>query len=239
MAVWDDVIPQEDRLAMMKAGFSQRQTYGSRPALLVVDVKYGFVGDRPEPILKSIERFPRSCGERGWESVFKIKELLAAARRNAVPVFFTTDARRRDGIDAGQWAAKNARALEEPALEGSEGTQIVREVAPLAEEVIIFKKKPSAFFGTPLISYLTGLHVDTVLIAGTTTSGCVRATAVDAFSYNFTTMVVEECVFDRSVISHKVTLFDLNAKYADVVNLTTAVDYLERVGTAKVVPQAG
>lgn len=233
MAIWDDVIPDEDRLVMTRAGYFQRQGFGRTPAVIVIDMKYSFIGDRPQPILESVERFPRSCGERGWQAVGKIRELLDAARRNGVPVIYTTGSHRRDGSDAGQWATKNARALEEPALEGSQWGEIVREIAPQSGDVIIpHKRKPSAFFGTLLMSHLNALRVDTVILVGTTTSGCVRATAVDAFSYNFATVLVEECVFDRSMISHKVTLFDLSAKYADVVDLRSAVAYMDMVGAS-------
>jgi nicotinamidase-related amidase len=89
------------------------------------------------------------------------------------------------------------------------------------------------------MSSLNALRVDTVILTGTTTSGCVRATAVDSFSYNFNTVVVEECVFDRSLISHKVSLFDLNAKYADVVDLKTVTEYLNRIGAAEAVAPVG
>jgi maleamate amidohydrolase len=105
----------------------------------------------------------------------------------------------------------------------------VREIAPRDGDIVIRKDKPSVFFGTPLMSYLHELQVDTLLVAGTTTSGCVRATVVDAFSYNFKVVVVEECVFDRGQASHKVNLFDMQAKYADVVPLEAALGYLDEL----------
>ncbi len=107
-----------------------------------------------------------------------------------------------------------------------DGNAIVREIAPHEGDIVILKDKPSVFFGTPLMSYLHELQVDMLLVAGTTTSGCVRATVVDAFSYNFKVVVVEECVFDRGQASHKVNLFDMQAKYADVVPLEAALRYL-------------
>jgi nicotinamidase-related amidase len=103
---------------------------------------------------------------------------------------------------------------------------------------VILKDKPSVFFGTPLMSYLHELQVDTLLVVGTTTSGCVRATVVDAFSYNFKVVVVEECVFDRGQISHKVNLFDMQAKYADVVPLDAALGYLDELFRERVAPQS-
>ncbi|MEK7281157.1 MAG: isochorismatase family protein, partial [Chloroflexota bacterium] len=93
-------------------------------------------------------------------------------------------------------------------------------------DIVIYKPKASAFFGTPLASLLNALRVDTVLCCGTSTSGCVRASVIDANSYNFHVAVIEECTFDRSQVSHKVNLFDMNAKYADVISLQEAREYI-------------
>jgi nicotinamidase-related amidase len=103
----------------------------------------------------------------------------------------------------------------------------VREIAPSASDIVIKKLKPSAFHGTPLVGFLNDLHVDTLLICGTTTSGCVRASVIDAFSYNFRVGVIEECTFDRGKASHAINLFDMHAKYADVVGIDQVLDYLE------------
>jgi nicotinamidase-related amidase len=106
------------------------------------------------------------------------------------------------------------------------GYDFVEEVAPHAGDTLIPKNHPSAFFGTPMVSYLIDQDVDTLLICGCTTSGCVRATAMDAFAYNFHVAVVEECVYDRGLVSHAVNLFDIQSKYADVVSLERAIAYL-------------
>jgi len=111
----------------------------------------------------------------------------------------------------------------------AKGNEIVAEIAPRDGDVVIRKQKPSAFFGTPLIAMLNEVHADTVLVTGCTTSGCVRASAIDAFSYNFRVCVIEECVFDRGQASHKINLFDMNAKYADVILLNEAVEYIKRL----------
>jgi maleamate amidohydrolase len=94
MPVWDDVIPEKDALVYGKAGYGGRVGPGKKPALLVVDVTTAFLGDRPEPILKSIERFPNSCGEAGWKAVEKIQELITVARSRAIPVIYTASAAR-------------------------------------------------------------------------------------------------------------------------------------------------
>ncbi len=104
----------------------------------------------------------------------------------------------------------------------------MRELAPRSSELLLSKKKASAFFGTPLISYLVEHGVDTVIVTGCTTSGCVRATVVDGQSYNLRMIVVEDGVFDRGELSHAASLWDMQAKYADVVSSDEVVTYLER-----------
>jgi len=226
MAIWDDILSERDKEVFAKAGYGSRQGFGSRPALLVVDVNYNFVGDKPEPILKSIETHRNSCGEEGWEGVYQIQKLLKVARGSGIPIFFSTGLPRQTSLDTGRWGGKNQRSVEDRSESSQLSNEIVEEIAPMEGEVVFQKQKPSVFFGTTLISYLTELHIDTLLVAGTTTSGCVRATVLDAFSYNFKVGVVEECTFDRGQISHKINLFDMNAKYADVVSREETEDYL-------------
>jgi hypothetical protein len=102
MAIWDDVLPEEDRLVYEAAGWGTDAGFGERPALLVIDVIYNFVGDRPEPILESIKRWRYSCGERGWQGVHRLAELIAACREQEVPIFYTGMDRRPDGFDQGR-----------------------------------------------------------------------------------------------------------------------------------------
>jgi nicotinamidase-related amidase len=222
MPVWDDVLTERDKEIMKRAGYGQRIGFGRRPALLVVDMTYNFIGDRPEPILKSIERFRQSCGEEGWNALYRIRDLLVDARAKRVPVFYTRGWDKAEAAGQSPARTKNIRAAEDRA----EGNRIARELAPEASDVILQKPNRSAFFGTPLMSLLNEIDADTVLITGCTTSGCVRATAMDAFAYKFRVAIVEECVFDRIEISHKVTLFDLSMKYADVVSLAETRDYI-------------
>jgi maleamate amidohydrolase len=227
MAIWDDVLPPRDRAVFEAAGWGRRAGLGGRPALLVIDVNYNFVGDRPEPILDSIRRWRFSCGERGWQGVAAIRQVLDRARALRLPVLYTTNPRRPDGFDLGVWNLKSTRAGDEVDVQGHLGNRIVAEVAPRDGDVLVEKKKPSAFFGTPLASYLVQLRADTVLLTGATTSGCVRATAVDAISYNFRVGIPEPCVWDRGELTHKVNLFDLQQKYCDVLELDEALAYLD------------
>lgn len=229
---WDGLVPENEQEVFRAAGYGRRGGWGTRPALLVVDVNYNFAGDRPEPILDSIRRFRNSCGEVAWQTIPRIAELMAHARLRGVPVFFTTQGYRLDPLGVGSWGLKNARATEVSEDAAGIGTEIVKELAPLPDEVVIRKEKPSAFFGTALASHLVARGVDTVVVAGCVTSGCVRATAVDAFSYNYRVGVVADCVFDRAETIHRLHLFDLAMKYADVVSLAEAIAYLERLGSA-------
>ena len=237
MATWDDILTERDKQVFAAAGYGKRQGFGSRPAVIVVDVNYNFVGDTPEPILESIKKYRNSCGEEGWQGVYQISRLLDAARGKGVPIFYSTAPSQRSALAAGRWHGKNRRGEEDFQRRSQDGNEIVREIAPHEGDIVILKDKPSVFFGTPLMSYLHELQVDTLLVAGTTTSGCVRATVVDAFSYNFKVVVAEECVFDRGQASHKVNLFDMQAKYADVVPLEATLNYLDELPRGLYGPQ--
>jgi nicotinamidase-related amidase len=227
MATWDDILSERDKQVFALSGYGKRAGFGQRPAVLIIDVNYNFVGDKPEPILESVKRFRNSCGAEGWEGVHHIAELLAAARRKHLPTFYTTGHDdRANAVAFGRWQAKNSRSTEDMSETWDKGNEIVAEIAPQPGDIVVRKQKPSAFFGTPLMSMLNEVHADSVLVAGTTTSGCVRASVIDAFSYNMKVSVVEECVFDRGQASHKINLFDMAMKYADVIPLKETIDYI-------------
>ena len=227
MALWDDVLTPRDKEVFALSGYGKRAGFGQRPAVLVIDVNYNFVGDKPEPILESVKRFRNSCGAEGWEGVRHIRELLDETRKKHLPTFYTTGHDdRTNPVAFGRWQGKNSRSAEDRSAEWDKGNEIVADIAPQAGDTLVRKQKPSAFFGTPLISMLNEVHADSVLVTGTTTSGCVRASVIDAFSYNLKVSVVEECVFDRGQSSHKINLFDMAMKYADVIPLQEAIDYV-------------
>ncbi len=202
MAIWDGLVTPEEQAVYRKAGYGRPRGFGANAALLVVDVEYNFTGEFPEPVLDAVEKFKDSCGTYAWAAIPDIRRLLDAARRVGVPVFFT------HGIPKGSPADGGA---------ADRGTTIIQELKPEPGEVVIAKAGPSAFFGTPLASHLVDKHVDTVIVTGCTTSGCVRATVVDSYSYRFRTIVPAEAVFDRADTPHRVNLFDLAMKYADVL----------------------
>jgi nicotinamidase-related amidase len=227
MATWDDILTERDKQVFALSGYGKRAGFGQRPAVLIIDVNYNFVGDKPEPILESVKRFRNSCGAEGWEGVHHIAELLAAARQKHLPTFYTTGHDdRANAVAFGRWQAKNRRSTEDMSETWDKGNEIVAEIAPQPGDIVVRKQKPSAFFGTPLMSMLNEVHADSVLVAGTTTSGCVRASVIDAFSYNMKVSVVEECVFDRGQASHQINLFDMAMKYADVIPLKETIDYI-------------
>lgn len=226
--IWHKFLTERDKQVFAASGYNARQGFGKRPVLLVVDVSYNFCGDKPEPILESIKRWRNSCGEEAWKGVDAIKTLLAAGRAKGIPVIYTTGVRRPDNWDAGAWAWKSHRSHERVTASGThaDGDAIVADIAPQPRDIVIYKQKPSAFHGTPLASYLTLLGADSLIVAGTSTSGCVRATVVDAFSANYRVTVVEEGCFDRSEASHAMTLCDMHAKYADVSKLDEVTAFL-------------
>lgn len=227
--IWNQFLTERDKQVFAASGYGARQGFGKRPAVLVVDVNYDFCGDRPEPILDSIKRWRNSCGAEAWDGVAAIKRLLAAARAKALPVIYTTSGRRADNWDQGSWSWKNTRTAERVIARDTQlpGNTIVPDIAPLPQDIVLYKQKPSAFYATPLLSYLVLLNADSIILTGVSTSGCVRATVIDAFSNNFRVAVVEEGCFDRSQASHAINLCDMHAKYADVVKLDETLAFVE------------
>ncbi|WP_428487803.1 isochorismatase family protein [Rhodopila sp.] len=229
--VWDKFLTERDRAVFAAGGFGATADRGKRPALLVIDVSWAFCGDKPEPILDSIKRWRSSCGAESWVAVDHIKALIDRAHGRGLPVIYTTGEYRDDNWDAGSWRWKNRRRDEDvdrpkTALDGN---AIVTPIAPGPRDIVVYKQKPSGFFGTNLASYLTLLGCDSVVIVGTTTSGCVRATAVDAFSLNYRVVLAEEGCFDRSEASHAISLCDMHAKYADVMKVAEVLAYFDTI----------
>jgi nicotinamidase-related amidase len=226
--IWDKFLTERDKAVFAAGGFGARAGFGKRPALLVIDVNWAFCGERPEPILESIKRWRTSCGAESWIALEYIRQLIDAAHAKRLPVIYTTGERRADNWDAGGWRWKSTRGDETGASpDGVDGNEIVSTIAPGPRDLLIKKQKPSGFFGTNLASYLTLLGCDSVVVVGTTTSGCVRATVVDAFSLNYRVILAEEGCFDRSEASHAVSLCDMHAKYADVVPTAEVLSYFQ------------
>lgn len=222
--IWDGIIPEDELQAYEAAGFGEPSGMGSRPALLIIDVQYRTVGTVPQPFWDSIKEFPTSCGDVGWKAVAHIERLLGVFRDRGWPVIYPYVAP-KESFDTGRLAAKV------PALMGvaAKGYEFVPEVAPVDGDVLLPKRHPSAFFGTPLVSYLVERGIDTLVVTGCTTSGCVRGSVVDGFAYNYRCVVPQDAVYDRSETSHRVNLFDMNAKYADVMPTDDVVKALSAI----------
>jgi nicotinamidase-related amidase len=230
---WDRYLDASDRAKLARARFAQRMGFGRKPAIVAIDCQRYMVGERGV----SDERFPSSCGEAGWAAVDRIVEILDAARCVGAPVFLTRFALDPRGIDIGVYGRKRA-FLERPdwCLEGSEGAELLPEIGPKGDDIVFVKKKPSGFFGTPLLSYLVDRAVDTVVVLGGATSNCVRATVFDASSYNFRTIVPADAVFDRLPISHAISLFDIDRQFADVTSTADVVANLQKLSINKGTP---
>lgn len=215
--VWERSIPDDDLALFEKAGWGRPVGIGDHPVLLIIDVNKNFCGDRRESVSDSVERWRASCGDAAWDAMPVIRKLLDTARGRQMPVVYTTGVTlpKAEGWRGGRWNDKNTRRVEE-LDDASIGQSIVEEVAPQEGELVLAKEKPSAFFGTALASHLIELGADSLVVCGTTTSGCVRSTVVDAFSYNYRVTVVADGTFDRSWRVHDVNLFDMDQKYADV-----------------------
>lgn len=221
MKRWQEVMPEEDRAVFEKAGYTQPRPLGQNPALLIIDVTYGFIGTKPENVLKSIDEFRTSCGEVGWLALPHIKRLLDVCREKGLPVIYTrSNPPLFEFVGVPTKSAVATGSLEwDPRF-----NEIPDIIAPQPNEMILEKSFASAFFGTVLTTYLRRQGVDSVLVTGCVTSGCVRATVVDAHSHGLTVFVVEEGVFDRGQLSHLVSLYDMNAKYADVITVDEAIE---------------
>ncbi|MGB3387166.1 MAG: isochorismatase family protein [Pseudaminobacter sp.] len=227
--IWDRFLTERDTRIVELAGYGARQGFGQRPALLVVDVNYAFCGDRREPIEQSILRWRQSGGEEAWDALPVLSTLVETARGRGVPVIYTTGVERADKWDRGSWLWKNRRGRERPKETSQNASTIMPQIAPGPRDIVIEKQKPSAFHGTSLIDYLTLLRCDSLIVTGTATSGCVRATVIDAFSHNFRVTVVEDGCFERCQASHAINLFDMNAKYADVLPSAEVLAFLGQI----------
>jgi maleamate amidohydrolase len=217
---WEDVI--DDEIRAIAANYASRMGLKDRPALVCVDNYNAVFGDRPEPVLQAMKRFPSSCGEAAWKAIEPTQRLMAAAREAGIPVIHTTAIAEVPDIVRRAQTTKRANSGQDRAWDYSHFEQL----APLPGEMVLRKLRATAFYGTPLTAYFTELGIDSVVICGNSTSGCVRATAVDAYNAGYKVAIAEECVFDRNWLSHKVNLFDLNCKYADVMFVDELQDYL-------------
>ena len=224
--VWDKFLSEQDRadIAGRPAG---SVGFGDRPCLLLIDLYRSAFGERPMTLLESVKEYPSSTGMAAWNALPHIERLLGAAREAGIPVVHSTNNRQGALSPWFQksWSGKQPRGSS-PA-DDLTVDPIMPSLMPTSEELLIVKGSASAFWGTPLVGHLVGLGVDTVIVAGETTSGCVRAAVVDGCQWRFKMIVAEECVFDRHEASHAINLFDMHRKYADVLSLAEVLEHLK------------
>lgn len=217
MAVWDGLIPERDQEIYQRAGFSKEPRWDGSPALLIVDALWGFIGHQRVDVLQAINEYPTACGEAGWDGLERTEEMLRFFREADLPVVHVCAYAEADAV-----YGTTTRARRIPGT-GTRAYDIPEQIQPVPGEPVVLKSKASGFFRTALDVLLHNRKVDTVLIAGSTTCGCIRATAVDAHSNGFETIVLSDAVWDRSPFSHAVSLFELSMKYASVVPVSEAV----------------
>ena len=208
----EELLNSGDLAGYTAGGHGRRVGFGAKPAVVVVDMINLYLSPR----------YALGHGENTKAVIEANARLLEAARHRKIPIFFSSVGLRESAAEKGIWGEK---------VGGAQGITpdadaVCDELKRQEGEVVVAKPKASVFFGTQLASMLHYLGVDTIIVTGVTTSGCVRATVVDGFSYNFRMIVPVECCGDRAALPHKVNLFDMQMKYADVVDLQEALDYL-------------
>ena len=229
--VWDAFLSESDRVYdAAYPTFSDKRELGRRPALLLIDLYRLAFGDHPEPLLEAVRHNRSNLGLAGWNALPHLKRLLTAARGAGILIVHVT----RE-VEISEWREVGHGDRTPSAAERAErehGYGIFDELAPEPGEPVMRKRSASVFGSTAIASVLNQLRIDTVIIAGESTSGCVRAAVVDARDLRYPVIVAEECVFDRTEASHAINLYDMHRKYAHVMPLSETLDYLAGVATA-------
>lgn len=203
------LLTEGDRAVRALAGYGGTTGTPRRPALLVIDMTLDFCGPEGASREDAARACRTACGPQAWAAVPRIAALIEAARGAGLPVIYT----RRSAERLAKKRVKNLRENEDDPA----GNELIASLAPAARDTVIGKSKPSAFWRTELDDLLMRNGCDGVILTGCTTSGCVRATALDAYNRDLPCLIAEDAVFDRFDASHTQSLFDLGAKYADVM----------------------
>ena len=214
-----DVVPES--YLKLYAGWQRETFVGPRPALLAIDLYDLVYRGGPLPPAEINDRYINTCGIYAHRAIAPTKKLIAASRRAGIPIFFCTQETRPNNRPSG--AVSTRRKVDVPV----DGYAIYHEFIVEPEDILITKQRASIFQGTPLNSHLSILGVNSLIVCGESTSGCVRASVVDGFSSGYHVTVVEECTYDRAELTHKVNLFDMHHKYADVMRLDEVWEHLD------------
>jgi maleamate amidohydrolase len=220
---WDRFLTDRDK-TRLAARIRRPKGFGDRPALLCIDPYRSVFCDPPPPLMEATEEWSGTCGLEAWDP--HVQALQRSARELGIPVIHTTGLPKEESGIAGVAAAHCTTAPEGSGQlhKGADTYAIIPEVAPMPGEVVIKKSSPSPFFGTPLVGYLIEHAIDTLIVVGESTSGCVRTTVVDGHTHQFRMVVAEEGVFDREEASHAMNLYDMHAKSGEVLPVKDVLD---------------
>lgn len=225
---WQDVV--EEKILRIYSAYERRTYIGKKPALLAIDLYQLAYQGGARPVDELIDKHPSTCGEFAWNAIPDTERLFKAARAAGIPVIYSTTEKRPEANVANAHATARQRVQVSP-----DAWTIKEEFTPQEGDLVIYKQRASAFYGTPLIAQLNQMKIDSLIVCGESTSGCVRASVVDAYSNGIHVTIAEESVFDRSLLSHKINLFDLHHKYADVMHVDEIVQTLYgRIGLKEV-----
>jgi len=223
---WKDVISEAD--IKLYAGWRRETFVGPKPALLAIDLYDLVYRGGPHSPYELNDEYPGSCGIYAHRAIAPTQRLFAAARAAGIPIFYCTQDTRPNNRPPGAVSTRRQRPTP-----GGNPHAIYHAFPPQAADIIIYKQRASALQGTPLFSHLALLGVRSLIVCGESTSGCVRASVVDGYSSGFHVTLVEECTFDRAELTHKVNLFDLAHKYADVMHVDEVIAHLDGLGMAR------
>ncbi len=225
---WARLFEGEEASAYLGTSGAARRPLGRNPAVLVIDVVRAFTGTKGQTLGEATADFPASCGPTAWTAIPQVKRVIDLAASNGWPLVYTVA--EIGAADRYGGTVKGDGGILGSLMDGPGAQDIPLEIAPPEGSLVMSKPKASAFFCTSLPAYLLRHRVDSLIVTGATTSGCVRATVVDAHSHGFAVFVVEDACFDRSRLSHGVNLYEMNAKYADVLTADALAELTRAAG---------
>lgn len=220
---WEPLLSDQEVEIIRVSHYGQELQLPKRPAFVVIDMTYDFCGSPGIDAVTAATERRTACGPSAWQAVPFISRALTAARLAKMPIAYS----RRSAMRLRRKSPKTGRAIEDakPFSATKDGNRIIAELTPHTEDLVFGKGAPSIFFETEFPAWFQNQACDGLFLVGCTTSGCVRASAVDAFSRQINTFIIADAVFDRFSISHKVALFDCQAKYADLIGTSDFESY--------------
>ena len=223
---WKDVV--DPSVLDIYSAYERKLYVGDSPALLAIDLYNLAYDGGARPVAEVVKEYPSSCGVNAWNAIPATQRLFEAARSAGIPIIYTTTETRAEANVSKAYATARQKTRLSP-----DSWAIRAEFAPQPGDLMVYKQRASAFYGTPLVAQLNQMGVKSLIVCGESTSGCVRASVVDGYSNGIHVTIAEECVFDRSMLSHKVNLFDMHHKYGDVMHVDEVVEHLRSRNTLK------